>query len=79
MVEARVEPGDVLSIFTDGITETTGENGEEFGEDRLLRVLQQARDLEAGAILSHVEQAVEQFRSTGYLQDDLTLVVARAR
>ena len=79
VAEARMEPGDVLSIFTDGITETTGVNGEEFGEDRLLRVLQQARDLDAVAILSHVEQAVEQFRSTGYLQDDLTLVVARAR
>jgi len=79
VAEARVEPGDVLSIFTDGITETTGANGEEFGEDRLLRVLQQAKDLEAGAILSHVEQAVEQFRSNGCLQDDLTLVVARAR
>jgi len=79
VVEARVEPGDVLSIFTDGITETTGANGEEFGEDRLLRVLQQARKLEAVAILSQVEQAVEQFRSTGYPQDDLTLVVARAR
>jgi len=79
VVEARVEPGDVLSIFTDGITETTGANGEEFGEDRLLRVLRQAMELEAVAILSQVEQAVEQFRSTGYLQDDLTLVVARAR
>jgi len=79
VAEARMEPGDVLSIFTDGITETTGADGEEFGDDRLLHALQQARDLGAVAILSHVEQAVEQFRSTGYLQDDLTLVVARAR
>jgi len=74
-----VEPGDVLTIFTDGITETTGANGEEFGEDRLLQVLQQTKDSEAVAILAHVEHAVEQFGATGYLQDDLTLVVARAR
>ena len=75
----RMEPGDVLTIFTDGITETTGADGEEFGEDRLLGVLQKTKDLEAVGILSHVEQAVEKFCSTGYLQDALTLVVARAR
>jgi len=79
VAEARLEPGDVLSIFTDGITETAGADGEEFGEDRLSQLLQQTRELEAVAILSHVEHAVEQFRSTAYLQDDLTLVVARAR
>ena len=79
VAETRVEPGDVLTIFTDGITETTGANGEEFGEDRLLQVLQQTKDSEAVAILAHVEHAVEQFGATGYLQDDLTLVVARAR
>jgi serine phosphatase RsbU (regulator of sigma subunit) len=68
----------VLSIFTDGITETTAANGEEFGEDRLLRVLEDSRELEAGTILTNVEHAVDQFRSSEHLQDDLTLVVARA-
>jgi hypothetical protein len=79
MAETYIEPGDVLSIFTDGITETTAANGEEFGEDRLLRVLEDSRELEAGTILSNVEHAVDQFRSSEHLQDDLTLVVARAQ
>jgi Stage II sporulation protein E (SpoIIE)/PilZ domain len=79
VAETRMEPGDVLSIFTDGITETTGATGEEFGEDRLLGVLQEHRDLAAATILSNVEQAVEQYRSSENLQDDLTLVVARGR
>ncbi len=79
MAETHIEPGDVLSIFTDGITETTAANGEEFGEDRLLRVLEDSRELEAGTILSNVEHAVDQFRSSEHLQDDLTLVVARAQ
>ena len=78
MVQTHVEPGDVLSIFTDGITETTGASGEEFGEERLLRALKNSRHLEASVILSHVEQAVEEFRSSEHLQDDVTLVVARA-
>ncbi len=78
MAETHMEPGDVLSIFTDGITETTATNGEEFGEERLLRALENSRELKAEAILSHVEKAVEEFRSSDHLQDDLTLVVARA-
>jgi len=74
-----MESGDVLSIFTDGITETTASNGDEFGEARLLSVLQESRNLESAAILKQVEKAVEQFRSGEHLQDDVTLVVARAQ
>ena len=79
MAETHMEPGDVLSIFTDGITETTAATGEEFGEDRLLRVLEATRDLQAEGIVSHVGHAVEQFRSSDHLQDDVTLVVACGR
>ena len=77
--ETKMESGDVLSIFTDGITETTASNGDEFGEARLLSVLQESRNLESAAILKQVEKAVEQFRSGEHLQDDVTLVVARAQ
>ena len=77
LAQTRLQAGDVLSIFTDGITETTGSNAEEFGEERLLEIMRQSKDLDAAAILRHVEQAVEQFRASEYLQDDLTLVVAQ--
>jgi stage II sporulation SpoE-like protein len=78
LAETRIQAGDVLSIFTDGITETTGSGPEEFGEGRLLKIMRDSKDLEAAAILRQVEQAVEQFRASEFLQDDLTLVVARA-
>jgi len=77
--ETRMEPGDVLSLFTDGVTEAATSNGDEFGEARLLSVLEQNRNLESGAILRNVEQAVEEFRGGERAQDDLTLVVARAQ
>ncbi len=77
VVEARLETGDVLSIYTDGITETTGYGGEEFGETRLLETLHKSRDLKAARILRNVENAAEQFR-LGEQEDDLTLVIARA-
>ena len=76
--EVTLQTGDVLSIYTDGITETTGRAGEEFGEARLAETLRNNRDLEAAHILRNIEDAVEQFRF-GEPKDDLTLVIARAR
>jgi serine phosphatase RsbU (regulator of sigma subunit) len=75
----KCRQGDVLSIVSDGVTEATASNGDEFGESRLLSVLRQTRKLEPGKILQRIEQAVEEFRSEEYSRDDLTMVVARAR
>ena len=40
--EIKVQPGDLLLAFTDGITEPENTYGEEFGEDRMLEVVQRA-------------------------------------
>lgn len=79
LAQTHLDPGDILSIFTDGILETTGATAEEFGEARLVGIVRESRNLEATAILQQVEQALEHYRAGEYLQDDLTLVVARAR
>jgi phosphoserine phosphatase RsbU/P len=50
VTETRLETGDILCIYTDGITETTGRNGEEFGKTRLLDTLGSNRELDAGVI-----------------------------
>ena len=76
---AQIEPGDLLSIFTDGVTEAAATNGEEFGEERLAQLLKKTINLESSSILGHVERAVDTFRSSGPMQDDLTMVVARCR
>jgi serine phosphatase RsbU (regulator of sigma subunit)/CheY-like chemotaxis protein len=77
VAETRIEPGDILAIFTDGITETTGHGGEEFGEARLLDTLRKSLNLDAADILQNIENAAQGFR-IGEQEDDLTLVVARA-
>jgi len=78
IAEARLETGDVLSLYTDGITETTGHSGEEFGEARVLDTLRRSQNLEAADILQNVEIAVQAFR-LGEQEDDVTLVIARSR
>lgn len=77
--QTHIEPGDVLTIFSDGVTEAMASSGDEFGETRLLSVLQQCRSQESPAILRNIEQAVEDFRQGERPQDDLTLVVAKAK
>ena len=47
VAEVQLKTGDGLAIYTDGITETTGHNGEEFGEGRLLEILRKRVNLEA--------------------------------
>ncbi|MGZ4839233.1 MAG: PP2C family protein-serine/threonine phosphatase [Terriglobales bacterium] len=78
VAQVRLAAGDVLSLYSDGITEATAENGEEFGEARLLETLRANRHLGAAAMLHQVEHAVEQFRS-GEPTDDVTMVVACSR
>jgi sigma-B regulation protein RsbU (phosphoserine phosphatase) len=77
--ETHLRTGDVLSIFTDGVTEASSANGDEFGEPGLLAVLRQTRELGTDKILNKIEQAVEEFRSAEYPQDDVTMGVARAQ
>ena len=69
-----LEPGDRLALFTDGITEISNAQGEEFGEQRLMELLQSHRHLSAEAMQQHVMAAISEF-SGGNFQDDATLII----
>lgn len=74
--QRRLFPGDVLAIYTDGVTESVGAGDEEYGETRLLRVLQANRSRSARELMDAVIADVQRF-SVGEQADDLTLVIAR--
>ena len=78
VAEAQIESGDIVIMYTDGITEAPGNNGEEFGEARLLSALRKNHNLGAASLLQKVEQVVEEFR-LGEQHDDVTMVIARSR
>ena len=74
---ARLAPGDLLAIYSDGITEAPrGE--EEFGERRLIEELDARRNASVGQAIAAVLRRVQDF-SGGMQADDLTLMLARAR
>ncbi len=73
----RLEPGDLLIAYTDGVSEPENEFGEMFGDHRLAELLVQSAALEPGRIAEAVTEAVRGFTGSGELQDDLTLLIAR--
>ena len=76
MAESRMDPGDILAIYTDGLTEAFNAAGEEFGEERLMEALRRHRDLGARELVGAVVDEVKRF-STCEQYDDITLIVAR--
>jgi serine phosphatase RsbU (regulator of sigma subunit) len=76
MREQELSPGDVLALYTDGITEASNERGEEFGERCLIESLQQHRDLPCQALLTAIVDGVRRF-SFHEQHDDITAIVAK--
>ncbi|PYT20749.1 MAG: hypothetical protein DMG57_41195 [Acidobacteria bacterium] len=73
----RLSPGDVLVIYSDGVTDATNPQDEEFGEQRLAAVVSEHRTETSGCILEAVNAAIAQWAAGTPLPDDLTLIVAR--
>ena len=72
-------PGDLLALFTDGVTEAPAPDGEEFGAARLAELLRAHRGRPLDAIIEIVLDALLQWSGPVDAHDDVTLVLARVR
>ena len=70
-----LEPGDLMLIYSDGLTEATDADGEEFGMERLERMLPGLRDLPPDEVGARVLSAVEAFLGEERNGDDLSVAV----
>jgi sigma-B regulation protein RsbU (phosphoserine phosphatase) len=74
----RLAPGDVVVLFSDGVTEASrADVDEEFGEDRLAETLAELRNGSAQSIIESINQRVQDFTAGAPPADDITLVVAK--
>ncbi len=73
----RLMPGDILILYTDGITEAQNHHGQFFGEDQLLDVVLENRNAGSGQILDAVLTEVHRFVGREPRQDDIALIVIR--
>jgi len=74
-VTENIDDGDIVLLFTDGITEATNKEGEMYGEARLEQALNQYADLPVSRILEKIIDEVKNFQEEQF--DDMSLVVIK--
>ena len=75
--EFELAPGDLLALYTDGITEAVMDHGEEFGEENLIQKLRQCRGIACEAALNAITNEVRTLGADQ--QDDITLILAKCK
>ncbi len=73
----QLHPGDVLVIYSDGVSEAVNPAGEEFGPTRLYEVVARNLDASAGGIRDRIESALTKFCQGTPAADDITLVICK--
>ncbi|HEX9652756.1 MAG TPA: SpoIIE family protein phosphatase, partial [bacterium] len=77
--EVSLKSGDVLTFYTDGFTEASDKRGEEFGEERLEKIITDTKDTSASIIIQDVVRAVKRFVGNHPQHDDMTMVVVKVQ
>ncbi|MEK7397016.1 MAG: PP2C family protein-serine/threonine phosphatase, partial [Candidatus Poribacteria bacterium] len=69
--------GDILVLYTDGITETLNSQDEQFGKERLERLISSNTNLSAPELKSLIIQELNKYCEDNVYKDDVTLVIAK--
>lgn len=73
----QLQPGDVLVIYSDGVTEAVSPTGEEFGPTRLYEVVSRNIEASAAGIRDRIESSLTKFSQGTSAADDITLVIVK--
>jgi sigma-B regulation protein RsbU (phosphoserine phosphatase) len=76
--EIGLRAGDVITFYTDGFTEATSGRMEEFGEERLEKIISQNKFASANLIIQNVVREVKSYVGNHPQHDDMTIVVIKA-
>ncbi len=71
------QPGNILVIFSDGITEAMNSNEEEYGEERLLNFIEKNKTLPAVELINSIIKNVKDFAGNVEQMDDMTIIVIK--
>jgi serine phosphatase RsbU (regulator of sigma subunit) len=75
--EVQLSEGDVIVLYTDGVTDAINGRKEEFGQTRLAKVIAENRDLTAEGLVAKINAAVANFVGGERQFDDFTLLVLK--
>jgi phosphoserine phosphatase RsbU/P len=74
--DIQLNAGDTLVLFTDGVSEAMNSDGVEYGEEKLLSVIQLNRNAMADVLMNKIVASVQEY-SGAYQSDDITMVVIK--
>ena len=74
----RFDSNQTMVLYTDGITESANEHGEEYGNDRFAKRVLEGIDLPAKQLIDFIRQGVADFTGRKFLSDDGTLFIVKA-
>jgi serine phosphatase RsbU (regulator of sigma subunit)/pSer/pThr/pTyr-binding forkhead associated (FHA) protein len=75
--ETQLEPGEMLVLYSDGVTEATTSNGKEFGEDGLAQFLATLPSVPCEDIVNQLVDHIRKWRGNTVFADDFTVVLVR--
>lgn len=75
--EFNYSPGDIMILYTDGITEAKNEKGDEYGYDRLVEMIKDLKDLSPKDIQDRIIQSLYDFSGTHNINDDYTTMIVK--
>ncbi len=75
----QLEPGDLVVVCSDGVTEARNVANDEFGRDRMLAAVQSMHGVKSDLVLDQLLSAVNQFARGAPQADDITVLVFRYR
>ena len=73
--EIKLNKGDSILIYTDGVTEASNSNKELFGEDRLIKSLREINGSSVKTVIEHVNNEIDLFVGNNPQFDDITMLV----
>jgi len=75
--QVQLEKGDILLLYTDGVTEAESTDGEFFGDERLHTLLREAKEKSSDEIVELLLHQIRMFTGLRHFNDDVSLVVMR--
>ena len=78
-MEITLKPGDALVFYTDGFTEAMDSEANEFGEERLVELIEATRQLPVKQMIEKIDAGVRKFVGVAPQHDDMTMVVIKVK
>ena len=75
--EFSYSPGDIMVLYTDGITEAKNDRGDEYGYERLTETIMEVPNASPKEIQDHVIQSLYAFSGTKNINDDYTTMIVK--